>query len=206
MSAYFLQGLALGFAGGMTPGPLLALVLSVSLRSGFRNGALVGVAPLITDLPIVVLCIGVVTQLPADALRALSLAGAAVLVWSAYEAARDGFTVSLAQLRSNATQATTAARDLRQGVLVNLLNPNPWLFWLGVGGPLLVQAWQAGPLSAAAFLVPFYALLVGGKVALAWGIGMQRARMSDVGYRALLLGCAALLLLLAASLVMRAIS
>lgn len=205
MATYFLEGLALGFGSGVAPGPMFALVLSAALRGGFRNGAVVAMAPLITDIPIVILCLTVVSQLSDDAVRALTLAGAAVLLWYAYEAARDARTTSLADLRGSAERAPSARRSLRQGVVANFLNPSPWLFWLGVGGPLVTRAWDEAPLNAAAFVVPFYALLVGSKVVLAWAVGAGRGRLSDRSYRAVLVAAAVMLLGLAASLVMRAL-
>jgi len=46
-------------------------------------------------------------------------------------------------------------------VLVNLLNPNVWIFWSLVGGPLLAEALRRSPGAAALFLVAFYLPLVG---------------------------------------------
>ena len=206
MLSYLLQGIALGFGSGVAPGPMLALVLSASLRGGFRNGATVAMSPLITDIPIIVLCMTVLSQLPTGALRALSFAGAAVLAWYAYEAVRDALTVSLDDLRGSAEHAPSYARSLRQGVIANFLNPSPWLFWISVGGPLLSSAWSASPAYAVAFVVPFYGLLVGSKVAVAWAAGAGRARMSNRAYQLLLFGAAALLLVLAFSLVTRGVA
>ena len=33
----------------------------------------------------------------------------------------------------------TRTADLRRSALVNALSPHPWLFWITVGGPLLVD-------------------------------------------------------------------
>ena len=206
MLGYFLEGLALGFGSGVAPGPMFALVLSAALRGGFRNGAVVAMAPLITDIPIVMLCLTVVSQLSDDVVRGLTLAGAAVLTWYAYEAARDALTSSLSDVRGRAEHAPSARRSLRQGVTANFLNPSPWLFWIGVGGPLVTSAWEAAPANAVAFVVPFYVLLVGSKVVLAWAVGAGRGRLSDRGYRAVLGAAAVMLLVLAATLVMRALA
>ena len=206
MLTYLLQGIALGFGSGVAPGPMLALVLSASLRGGFRNGAVVAMSPLLTDVPIVVLCMTVLSQLPDGAMRVLAYAGAAVLTWYAYEAVRDALTVSLDELRGSAEHAPSYSRSLKQGVVANFLNPSPWLFWMSVGGPMLTEAWHSAPVNAVAFVVPFYALLIGSKVAVAWAAGAGRSRLSNRGYRVLLLGAAALLLVLAFSLVTRGIA
>ena len=206
MNTYFLQGLALGAATGVSPGPMLALVLSAALRGGFKNGALIAIAPLITDLPIILFCVAVASQLPDVALQLLSILGGLVLAWHAYEAVRDAFTVTLAELRDSATGAPPAAQTLRKGIVANFLNPNPWVFWMSIGGPVIVEAWSVGPTNAALYLLPFYALLVGGKVGIAWAVGASRHRMSNRTYQVLLLGAAGLLSVLAVSLVMRGLA
>lgn len=200
MSNYLLQGLALGFGSGISPGPFLAVVLSAALRGGFRHGAAVAMSPLITDLPIVALCLTVLSQLPAQAVGALSIGGALVLAWYAYESIRDARTVSLTELRENSAHLPTARHALRRGVITNALNPSPWMFWLSVGGPVLTSAWSASAGTALAFLLPFYTLLIGSKMAIAWAVGAGRSRISDRGYRITLYGAATLLIGLALSL------
>lgn len=205
-TSYFVQGVALGFGSGITPGPFLALVIAASLRGGFRNGAIVSLSPLITDLPIVVACVSVLAQLPARGVAALSLAGSGVLAWYAYEAFRDARTASLAAMRTGAAAVQPARHALRQGVIANLLNPSPWMFWITIGGPLLSESWSVGVMASASFLLPFYALLIGSKIAIAGAVGAGRSHLSDVGYRRLLSGAGLLLVGLAVSLLRSGVS
>ncbi len=201
VAQYLLQGLALGFGNGSAPGPFLALVIAAALRGGFRHGAVVALSPLITDLPIIVVSLTLLSRLPAGATAVLALAGAVVLLWYAAEAFRDARTTSLAAIRAGAEAVQPARHALRQGVVANALNPAPWMFWMAVGGPLLTEAWHRGPADAVAFLVPFYGLLIGAKVAVAGAIGAGRSRLGDTGYRRLLGGAGLLLVALALSLV-----
>lgn len=201
MTTYLLQGLALGFGSGITPGPFLALVIAAALRGGFRHGAVVAMSPLVSDLPIVVACMTVLAALPERGVAALSLAGGGVLAWYAYEALRDARTASLDAMRAGIAEVPNSAHALRRGAIANFLNPSPWMFWITVGGPLLAASWDEGPLASAAFLVPFYALLIGSKVVIAAAVGAGRSRLSNLGYRRLLRGAAALLVALAVSLV-----
>jgi hypothetical protein len=57
-------------------------------------------------------------------------------------------------------------------VLVNATGPGPWIFWSTVCGPILAEAWRAGAPRARAFLLGFYAMLVGGKAALVVAFGL----------------------------------
>jgi threonine/homoserine/homoserine lactone efflux protein len=152
-------GLALGLGAGLAPGPMLALVLSATLQGGFLAGARVACAPLLSDAPVVILSVLVLQGLPDGVLAALSLAGAGVLLWLAADA-----------LRAAPVEAGSGS-DLGRAVLVNVLNPHPWIFWITVGGPLLVEATTP---EATGFLVAFYALLIGTKVALAGVVAAGR--------------------------------
>lgn len=201
MSAYLLQGLALGFGSGITPGPFLALVIAAALRGGFRHGAVVAMSPLVSDLPIIVACMTVLAALPERGVALLSLAGGGVLAWYAFEAFRDARTASLEAMRRGSVELPTSGHALRRGAIANFLNPSPWMFWISVGGPLLAASWAEGPLASAAFLLPFYSLLIGSKVVIAAAVGAGRSRFSDLGYRRLLSGAGVLLVALAVSLV-----
>ncbi len=77
----------------------------------------------------------------------------------------------------------SAAADIQRGVLTNLLSPHPWLFWVAVGGPLLVEAWERTPWAAAAFVGGFFGLLVGSKLALAAVAAQGRRFVSQAWYR-----------------------
>ena len=200
MLEYLAQGLALGFGNGIAPGPFLALVIASALRGGFRSGAVVALSPLVTDLPIIAVSLTLLSRLPARGVAALSLAGALVLAWYAFEAFRDARTSSLEAMRAGAVAVPSARHALRQGVIANALNPSPWMFWMTVGGPLLTRAWDAAPLDAVAFLVPFYALLIGSKVLVAGAVSAGRSRLGDTGYRRLLAGAGVLLVGLALEL------
>jgi threonine/homoserine/homoserine lactone efflux protein len=158
-----------GLAAGLTPGPLFALVLRQSLQHGPREGMRTAFAPLLTDGPIVILVVLAVDLLqrfrPAFAI--LGFLGALYLLFLAYESWTS---------RPPARDAVIEApRSLMQAVIVNYLNPNPWIFWIAVGASTIARARRDGGWpAAAAFVVIFLALLVGGKLLLAVIVGRSR--------------------------------
>ena len=188
-----LAGLALGFASGVSPGPLLALVITTTLSMGLRKGVSVAIAPLLTDLPIIVITLTVVSQVPAPVVAALSICGSIVVAWFGFSSLRSSRTAHL----SNLENAPTNTQPWRQGALVNVLNPAPWLFWSTVGAPLLVVTWRDSPAGAALFLVGFYLLLVGMKVLLAVGLASARHRIDDRSYRIILAAAGVMLIVFA---------
>lgn len=160
---YLFSGVTMGLSAGLSPGPLLALVISETLRHGVRSGVKVALAPLLTDLPIVAVSLALLARL-ADAeplLGAVSLLGAGFLAWLGYESLRF-------RGLEGAAEGGRAPQSIRKGVLANLLNPSPYLFWLSVGGPLVVGAFETGLPTVSAFVGAFYLCLVGSKIALAF--------------------------------------
>lgn len=190
--SYFVLGLTLGLSAGITPGPLLTLVISASLRRGWIGGLWVALSPLITDAPIIALALLVLDRLPQWAMAVVTVAGGLLVIYLGVDALR---TARHAQLPSASGEAGSG-NELWKGALVNALNPHPYLFWATVGGPTLLAGWRERPALGVAFLAGFYTLLLGSKVIIAWLVGSQRRRLSPQVYRVVLvvLGIALLIL------------
>ena len=184
-------GVSMGLSAGLSPGPLMALVITASLRSGLAGGLRVALAPLLTDVPIITLAVLIADRLPPAALRWVGVVGGLVVIWMGIEILRSART---AHLPDGAQADVDPRRELWRGAVVNALNPHPYLFWATVGGPTLVRGWHESPWLALAFLLPFYLLLVGSKMALAWLVSRQAGGLSLLWYRRLLLACGLLLI------------
>jgi threonine/homoserine/homoserine lactone efflux protein len=171
---------AFGLSGGLSPGPLLALVVAESLARGRGAGLAVAAAPLLTDGPIIAAAVLLLGRIEgsAPALGLINLAGGALLAWW-----------GIAGLRGAPVEIEAAEPDRRvwgslgKGVAANFLNPNPYLFWLTIGAPLLVRAAERGWGGAAAYLAVFYLGLVGSKAALAVLVARSRLVLRGRGYR-----------------------
>lgn len=192
MDIFLSTGMTLGLSAGFSPGPLSTLVITQSLRHGLREGLKVSMAPFITDVPIVLLSLFILAQLRDSqaALGLISMIGAAVLLYLSYES----FKVNELKVEAGATQA----RSVAKGTLVNFLSPHPYLFWLTIGGPKVVEAWIQSPLKAAGFLVSFYLCLVGSKMLMAFVAARSRQLLTGKAYRCVMriLGGALLILAL----------
>ena len=128
---YLGYGLLLGLSGGLTPGPVTTLVITHTLRHGFREGLKITIAPLVTDLPLILLTVFVFSRL-ADAgmlIGGIALVGAGYLAYLARE------TFNAPPL--SAVPSAEGPRSFRTGLIANVLNPNPYLFWSVVGAPTL---------------------------------------------------------------------
>lgn len=191
MLAYLGLGLSMGLSAGISPGPLLALVVTASLRSGLGGGLRVALAPLITDAPIIALAVLLAGSLSPEALRWVGTIGGLVVIWLGIETLR---AARRAVLPEKSELAADPRRELWRGVVANALNPHPYLFWATVGGPALVGGWRLSPWYALAFMLSFYTLLLGSKIAVAWLVSRQAGALSQTWYRRVLVGCGLLLL------------
>lgn len=176
-----LAGFALGLGAGISPGPLLTLVVTSTLERGFGAGLRVALAPLLTDAPIIGLSVALVSSVSDGVLRAMGIVGGLVV------AAMGGWAILTVWRSRSPTDVEPGAGDVWRGVLVNVISPHPWIFWIGVGAPLLVTAWRRSPGLGVAFLIGFYFLLVGSKILIAWVVARGRRRMTDSWRRRLVI-------------------
>jgi len=63
--------------------------------------------------------------------------------------------------------------------LTNILSPHTWLFWIVVGGPLLVAALHRSVGLGVVFVAGIYAALVGTKCALTCAVALARTRVDQ---------------------------
>jgi len=153
-----LEAALLGASAAASPGPFQALLLQRAARAGPWRALHLAAVPLVSDPPVVAACLLLLAGMPAGLVRLLQLAGGGLLCWMGATALRELRRAGAAA----AVEAPAApARGFGQAVLVNLLNPNVWIFWSLVGGPLLAEALRRSPGAAALFLVAFYLPLVG---------------------------------------------
>jgi len=176
MIQYLSLGIILGLYAGLTPGPLLTLVISETLQHDFKAGLKIAIAPIISDAPIILLSLFVVHQLSnlEQILALIALTGGCFVLWMGYESVTfQGVKLHLQQPKSHA---------LRKGVLVNLLSPYPYLFWLTVGAPLINKAQSEHAMAPVLFILGFYLLLVGLKILLAYWVGQSKSFLLGPAY------------------------
>ncbi len=169
MIYYLVMGSLLGLSAGMAPGPLLALVVSETLAHDIRSGIRVALSPLVSDLPIVLLTLFVLSKLSDShsVLGGISLVGGGVIFYMGVQGIRTSGVVL--------DMDDQAPRSLGKGILVNILSPHPYLFWISVGVPAMTRAMAVNTGAAICFVASFYLLLVGSKVGLAVIVGRSKS-------------------------------
>lgn len=158
--AYMGQGAILGLSAAATPGPLQALLVARSLRAGPARALPLALVPLASDAPATALILLLLFQLPSAFVTALRVGGIALMIALALG------TLRAARRGAAAEEPAGAPRGFVQAGLVNLTNPNMWVFWSVLGCPILAAAWRGSAGHALAFLAAFYACIIGGNAAL----------------------------------------
>jgi threonine/homoserine/homoserine lactone efflux protein len=165
------QAAALGFSAAASPGPFQALLLERAARVGPRRALHLALVPLVSDPPIIVACLFALSGLQPAFLTALQLLGGALLVWMGAGSLRGLARPAGGEAAGAGAAGAPRDRGFWSAVLVNLLNPNAWLFWSLVGGPLLAGALAGAPGQAALFLAAFYLPLAATNAALVVAFG-----------------------------------
>ena len=176
MFEFLSAGILLGLAAGFTPGPLLVLVISECLRHGIKAGIKVSIAPLITDVPIILISLLVLNRLAnfKVILGCISIFGGLFILYLGYESLKTkGVELNLASHSSN---------SYRKGVITNALNPHPYIFYMTVGAPIVFKSLNQNILSTVLFVGSFLLFLVGSKVVLAMVVERSRSFLQGSVY------------------------
>jgi len=155
MLAYILQGMTLGLSAGFNPGPLLAFYLSRSIQQGWRRTLPAAFAPLISDGPIIALVLVILTQMPGWILVILRFLGGGYILFLAWKSYRG-----LKGLDIEASIESSPYRSLWDAVVMNLLNPNPYIYWSTLLGPILIQGWRVSPAHGLVFAAGFFGVMI----------------------------------------------
>lgn len=158
---YLGMGAFLGLAAGTSPGPLLAVTISETLQHGKWEGIKVAVSPLITDLPIILAVLFVLSHLTSSDffIGIIAFFGASYLIYSGIESLK---------IKTDSVELNVEKKGaLKKGVIVNFGNPHPYVFWLSIGGPIIFKSLSVHVWATILFIAGFYFLLVGSKVIVA---------------------------------------
>lgn len=173
MNEFVISAFIFGVTAGFKPGPLGLVVIQQTLEHGLKSGLKASLAPILTDAPIIIAALLVLTQFKDISLfiGSLSLVGGLYLLW---------LSLKIIRLKEiNITKSLEAKKSLAVAIKVNLLSPNPYLFWFTVGGTYLV----IGTLGQSmAFIIVSIGTLVLSKMVTAWVAANFRELLDSHAY------------------------
>lgn len=175
----------LGVVEGIKPGPLLTMVVRETLSGGLRAGLWTAAAPLFSDGPLIALSLVASAWIATNGsiLLAITVAGAVFLA----KMGVDCFNMDVPNLADDAVVPPTGS--FARGITTNLLNPNVYVFWFLIGGPLMAGVVEEEILAPVAYALSFLFSIIVTKAAIAYIIYRASEGISTTTYRRLLAGC-----------------
>jgi len=162
MWLYLLQGIGYGLAAASQPGPFQTYLISQTFTRGWKRTLPAALAPLVSDGPIILICVLVLSQVPAWMQRILYIAGGLFILYLAY-----GTYDSWKNFDSRLPSVETGTQQsILKAALMNALSPGPYIFWTLVTGPILLKGWRETPVNGIGFLIGFYVTLISSLAAL----------------------------------------
>ena len=132
MLTYLILGATYAFAAAMQPGPLQAFIVSQTLKIGWKRTLPTAFAPVLSDIPVIIIVLLLLTNFPSWLLRFLQIGGGLLLLYLAY----GSFRTFLNFNKLKNAEENKRDNTFWKAVMINILNPNPYLGWSLVMGPL----------------------------------------------------------------------
>jgi threonine/homoserine/homoserine lactone efflux protein len=160
MIGYLASGLSFGISAALMPGPLQTYLIQITLTRGWRVSLPLILVPILSDAPIILLTMLVLSQVPPEFVRVIQIVGGVFVLWLAYSTWKtirnnpNAFSTTGENSTFNVNDSS--GRILLKMMGINLLSPGPYIFWSTVNGPMLTQALRESVLAGAALLIAFY--------------------------------------------------
>jgi len=171
-----LFGIVVGLAAGLSPGPLITLVVSETLKNGKKEGIEVAISPLISESPIILFVLLILSSVGGNffVLGVISLLGALFLIYLGM----SNLTADVKESREHLGKDNALLR----GITTNLLNPNTYMFWLTIGGPRILENAMVDISAAIFFVIGFYTMLVGSGTVVAVFVAKSKTLINGKYY------------------------
>jgi len=166
------NGCILRLNSGNIPG-----TFTETLKHNKKEGIKIAIAPLITDLPIIIVTYFIFSKLSQFniLLSLISFLGGIFFAYLGYE------TIKTKGLYYEAQQLK--AESLKKGITANILNPHPYVFWLTVGIPTAFKAYEINLITVILYFFLFYVLLIGSKIGVALLVEKSKTFLTNKAYR-----------------------
>ncbi|ADN49643.1 LysE family transporter [Vulcanisaeta distributa] len=137
---FIIKVIVISASGALAPGPLTASAASLGARMGWRAGINEAIGHMTVELPLVLaIAYGLhyIFQIPIIS-TAFGIVGGAFLLFFAYLTLRDALRGSF-----NVSDAPRYSSAVVTGAALSLFNPYFIAWWIGVGTPLIMEAFQS---------------------------------------------------------------
>ncbi|MCM8800947.1 MAG: LysE family translocator [Candidatus Omnitrophica bacterium] len=147
----FFLSFTIAFSGALTPGPLLATIISESTRSGFKSGPLIILGHALLEITMLLFVLGGIAHFLKQQviLKIIYLLGISFLFYYGFKMLKDLPKISL-ELKSSSLKNSNL---ILLGITTSLSNPYWTIWWLTIGLGLVLTAKKIGLLAVLIFFL-----------------------------------------------------
>lgn len=202
LAVLFFYSFIIGFSGAMMPGPLLAVDIAETDRTGWLTGPIISAGHAVAEIGIVLLlALGVVYLTDNQVVVRLigGVGGAALLVMGgmmAWDVWKKKLVYS-----GETGRAGSGARLAVKGITATLVNPYWFIWWATTGLALLVKSKDHGATGPVVFYVGHILSDFVWYTVVSLMIWKGRRLVAGQGMRVLILACSAFLIYLGAKFI-----
>lgn len=186
----------LSLSGVLTPGPLLTINISESMRRGFITGPLLILGHGILELALIIAIVnGLGTFLKkGPVMGTVAIIGGLVLLWMGWKMVKETKGVYLS-FKERPVERSKTLHPVWSGILVSLSNPYWSLWWATVGLGYMMTAMDYGLMGLIVFFIGHISADFLWFSLVSYGVSSGRKVFSDKVYQRITMGCGIFLFL-----------
>jgi threonine/homoserine/homoserine lactone efflux protein len=171
MFVYLIFGITYALAAAIQPGPFQTFIISKTLENGWKRTLPAAFAPVLSDGPIIILVLLILNNIPPAFLKYLQIGGGLFLLYLAYGSLRSFLNFD----KLKKTEENKISSTLFKAVLVNVLNPAPYIGWSLIMGPMFIKGYREAAVNGIALIAGFYVTIVLSQMGIILLFGLARS-------------------------------
>lgn len=170
MIGYIVFGVTYAFAAAVQPGPFQTFIISQTLKNGWKKTLSAAFAPVLSDGPIIVLVLFILTNVPVWFLKVLQICGGLLLLYLAIKSYQAFREYDAGKVKED----DISDKTLLKAILVNAINPAPYIGWSLIMGPTFLKGYNEAPVNGISLIISFYVILVLSQMGIILLFGIAR--------------------------------
>jgi threonine/homoserine/homoserine lactone efflux protein len=179
----------IGLTGALAPGPTLVATVNSSLKSGWTAGPKVALGHALVELFVFLLIVMGLAAAAQQYSRFIAVLGGLALIAFGLLTVKGSKKASLDTPTSNSAQNPYLA-----GVLTSAANPYFWIWWLSIGGAMVIDGLKGGLFLACLFMIGHWGADFGWYTLVSASLDKGRKVLSEVNYQRILALCGCFLI------------
>ena len=199
----FLFAFVVGLTGALAPGPTLVATINASVAGGWTVGPRVTFGHMLSELIIVLLIVAGLATVALRYTTAVAVIGGVALFLFGILTLAGSRKVSLTGT-GNPEVAVTKS-PFFAGFFTSVANPYFWIWWLTVGGAMVIAGLAGGIFLACVFMAGHWCADLGWYTVVSTGIAKGKTILSDTAYRGIMTACGIFLIVFGAYYLVRTV-